>query len=288
MPVKCASAPRSVSIQPLVAHCIVGALRTFFESQVQLRLRQVLLAAASSNYRVFVVGSLDCVHGAPVGRSYDIKKYVYNFSASCSSYPISRLQAAMSDLPIERIIFEKETAVPAPRCNDSELEAVGISRYTNFYLQFWKTRTCFSEVYAYEQRHNVCFDFVIRSRPDHLWTQAPHVTTLPYDAVSVPARWRGLVNRTSMLEDHAFAVPRPLARSFSNAVVGWDACHPLATYVNECDFPRPGYVLKSKVVPSECILGLYLRSRNLSWRNNPQFKYTTMTRFSAITDFYHA
>lgn len=272
----------STSGEPLVAHCIVGSLRSFLHPALHTSIRQRLLHAASSNYRAFMVVSHNCTHGSAVGTEAERRRSVYELHPSeCSGHRLASLPHVLASMPIQSFsnVSDSEVTVPDPRCEKHEAHGKyeAYEKYESFYYQFSKLRTCYRQVEQYEREHDVCFDWIVRSRPDDAWrAPVPHVSSLPVDVITVPQHWPGMMGLRFMVEDHFFMVPRQLARVVFAAVEGWSACPALHTIVQRCPFPRPGWQIQTGVMQSECILGNYLNAHNVTWRHDPRLVYETV------------
>ena len=273
----------SAEHRPLVAYCIVGAIRTFLNPYVYRSIKNKLMDAVSPDYRAFVVASLSCLHGSAVGNPTRQKKYVYNISHCAdvskrigANESNTALQGVLDFLLVESSsIINDGVPTPTPQCAASSSEAY--EKYTNFFHMFAKTSICYEQARQYERDHGVCFDFFVKARTDDEWlVPAPDVRSLPTDVVTVPLHWDGMGNLTHILEDHFAIVPRVLARAFFNAIDGWGACPPLQSVEERCPFPYKGYQRASGIMQSECILGHYLNAKNVSWRHHTQLRYRTL------------
>lgn len=264
-----------------MAHCIVGAMRSFLKvSIVQRSIKEQLLLATSPRYKAFMVTSLNCTHGAAVGTPRTIRESVRSLPArSCSSRTNDAdVKAAIAYMPLEKftIVSDESHPAPSPRCEPKN-GGEAYEKYTSFWYMFSKMKHCYDEVIRYELTHNVCFDWVVKSRTDDKWLlPAPKLHKLPRNVITVPKSWPAMVGMSHFVEDHAFLVPRPLAHSFFNAVDGWDACPPLRSIVERCPFPYRGWQNVTRVLQSECILGRYLNEQNISWRHDARLRFKTV------------
>ncbi len=220
-----------------------------------------------------MVISHNCTHGSAVGTEAERRRSVFELHPSeCSGHRLASLPSVLASMPIESFtnVSDAEVAVPNPQCEKYE-------KYASFYYQFSKLRTCYRQVEQYERSRAVCFDWIVRSRPDDAWrAPVPHVSSLPIDVITVPQHWPGMMGLGFMVEDHFFMVPRQLARIVFAAVDGWSACPALHKIVQRCPFPTPGWQIQTGVMQSECILGNYLRAHNVTWRHDPRLVYETV------------
>ena len=229
-----------------------------------------------------MVVSLNSTHGAAAGTDEERQGNVFALAAPYANGrtgplpTLVALEAALAEMPISSftVLSDQETRVPLPsRCAAHRTD--WYDKYTTFVYQFDKLRTCYHHVVQYERDQGVCFDFLVMSRPDDIWlSKVPHVSTLPRDTLTVPKHWPGMVGIPHMVEDHFFVIPRRLAPVFAGAVNGWSRCLPLETIGNNCPFPYRGYQNQTRVMQSECILGHYLHSQNVSWQHHEGYIYS--------------
>lgn len=155
----CREAPTALA-DPFVAYCLTGALRSFGEPRVHGAIKENLIDSFSARGRVFVVASFDCRIGTDA---------LLNKSASTASchydYETHELDQALNYINAES--FEVMPNRP-PDSVDCE-PAKDVERHPSFWYQQQKTYRCFDYVERYEREHNVCFDWVVRARPDDVW-----------------------------------------------------------------------------------------------------------------------
>jgi hypothetical protein len=161
----------------------------------------------------------------------------------------------------------EEFTTPPPRSACGPAPAFDPS----FWHQFSKTSRCFDAVLAYERKSGMCFDFIVRSRPDHEWKgPAMPAGALPWDRVT-SSRARGTWKGVAQVEDHFMAVPRPLADIALRASSVWNGkCgHNLDEYRALCPIMGAAGTRTDAVwavrVPSECLLGRYMHDHGLRW-----------------------
>ena len=265
---------------PLVAHCIVGAVRSFLRHpSLQESIKWQLFHSTSPRYRAFMVASLNCTHGAAVGTNDERAVSRFELSSRDCSSNTTGMPEAIARMPLESftIATDEVATSPSPQCmpqGDSE----AYEKYTSYFYMFAKAKTCYEQVVQYEKDTGVCFDWVVKTRPDDMWlSRAPELRRLPHDKITVPSHWSGLVGLTHIVEDHTFVIPRHLASTFFNAIDGWSICPTMHELTERCPFPFRGYQNKTRVMQSECILGHYLNLHNITWQNNPKFRYRTFS-----------
>ena len=271
----------SQSSDPMVAHCITGALRTLPEPRVFSSLRENLIDPFSRRHRVFVVVGFDC----RVGTEEYLDKAKAASAASCAKdYSTAELDRALAFIGAESFEVMPNRAPPTVACTSSQSQ---VDRFPGYWLQTEKTRRCIENVERYEQETGVCFDWIVRSRPDDFWkSRAPRATSLPRDVVTTGQMWSWFVplqhwNRTklSAMEDHFMAAPRQLANAaLKRAVDKWFDCRSLPGYERVCPGSMLYYMKRVNIstkamMTSECLLGLHLRERGVRWRTDPRFAY---------------
>ena len=118
---------------PLVAHCITGALRSFPEPRVFGSLREKLLDAFSSRYKVFVVVSFDCRV-----RTVDyLNASKSSHRASCAKdYFTSDIDRALAYLGAESFEVVPNRNAPSVDCPPARGE---VDRHPAYWLQQQKT-----------------------------------------------------------------------------------------------------------------------------------------------------
>lgn len=181
-----------------VAHCIVGAARSFPQPEVFRSIAEHLVwpSAPLGCAKVFYVLDLSSANDSPKGGTY--------------KYDLKTLRrGAWKALP------------PAGYVMDPPLPSVG--PHPSFQdpwclfqcvPQFDKGRRCLSLVRSYEMAAGSRFDWLVRSRPDLLWkvgTAAGDLRHLPRDAVYGRFPW-----------DTVLAIPRHLAAPFLEGIM--DKC----------------------------------------------------------------
>ena len=257
---------------PLVAHCITGALRSFGEPRIHGSIKENLIDSFSARARVFVVASFDC----RLGMDSMLNKSAA--TASCHyDYETHEIDRALNYIGAETF----EVMPNRPPADVDCAVAKGVERHPSFWYQQQKTLRCFEHVERYEREHHVCFDWVVRSRPDDVWKgKVPPATELPDSAVTTGSVWGFLTelshwksNYTAM-DDHFMAVPRRFADTALTAFHSWFDCRPTADYEQVC----PPNMLhfdghKAPLLQSECLLGLHLRERGIRWRADRRFMY---------------
>ena len=271
MPHSCNDAPTARS-DPLIAFCITGALRSFGEPRVHGSIKENLIDSFADRSKVFVVASFDCRIGTDQMLNRDAQ------TAKCvADYSTHEIDRALAYVGAET--FE---VVPnrAPAAVDCAL-APHVERHPSFWYQQIKTMRCFEHVERYEREHDVCFDWVVRARPDDVWkAKVPPATVLPRGVVTTGGVWPYLAemqhwrNNFTAMEDHFMAVPRAHAAAAFSAFHTWFDCRPAVEYDSLC----PPQMLhfdhrKTPLMQSECLLGLHLRERGVRWRVDPRFSY---------------
>lgn len=266
---------------PLVAHCITGALRSFPEPRVFGSLREKLLDAFSSRYKVFVVVSFDCRV-----RTVDyLNASKSSHRASCAKdYFTSDIDRALAYLGAESFEVVPNRNAPSVDCPSARGE---VDRHPAYWLQQQKTQRCVAAVEHYERESGVCFDWVVRTRPDDLWkVNAPPAVSLPRNMVSTGATWPWFAplqhwarTNYSAIDDHFMAAPRKLADlAMKRALDTWRDCRSLADYELVCPskmlyYFRDHGISDRAMMTSECLLGLHLRSHGVRWRVDGRFSY---------------
>ena len=265
---------------PLVAHCITGALRTLPEPRVFSSIREKLLDSFSGRYKVFFVVGFDCRLG-----THDYMNASANdWRARCyKDYTMSDVDRALAYIGAESFEVLPNRSPPTVDCKASQ----SVDRHPSYWLQVSKTKRCFEAVERYEVESGVCFDWVVRSRPDDLWkAPTPAATSLPNNVVTTGQVWPWFTplqhwhktNFTAM-EDHFMAVPRNLAdRALKLAPRTWWDCRPARRYAALCPPAMFHYlqgtnITKRPTMTSECLLGLHLREHGVRWQTNGAFQY---------------
>lgn len=264
---------------PLVAHCVTGALRSLPERRVFGSLREKLLDAFSARYTVFFVVSFDCRVGTHAYVNATTRE-----AACARDYSTRDIDRALAFVGAESFEVVPNRAPPAASC---ATDRGALERSPSYWLQQHKTRRCFEAVERHERESGTCFDWVVRSRPDDLWkARVPPAASLPRDAVTVGSTWPWFAplqywERTnySAMDDHFMAAPRQLAdTALKHALAGWFDCRPPREYVARCPpqmlhYLREHGLADKAVLTSECMLGLHLRTRGVRWRTDGRFQY---------------
>ena len=269
----CRDAPTAAA-NPLVAFCLTGALRSFAEPRIYGSIKENLIDSFSNRGRVFVVSSFDCRIGTDTVLGKDAQ------TAKCAAeYTTQEVDKALAYIGAEAFELMPNRAPTPVVCP----AAADVERHPSFWYQQTKTQRCFEHVQRYEQEHNICFDWVVRARPDDVWkTPTPPATVLPRDVITTGGVWEFLVrladwqNNFTAIEDHFMAVPRMYAGVAFSAVRSWFDCRPTAAYRTVC----PPHMLhfdgrKAPLMQSECLLGLHLRERGVRWHVDKRFSYMT-------------
>ncbi|KAL1511538.1 hypothetical protein AB1Y20_006332 [Prymnesium parvum] len=236
---------------PLVAHCVVGALRSFVLPQIHTSIKSELVDSMSRRAVVFLSVSLDCTAGGDV--------------AACGAPTLAQLQHATAFLGVHLLLISPPTPPPPTLCEPR------LRFLPTFWHRFSKVRLCLDEVLAYEAREEEAFAWLVLSRPDHEWKgAAPPAASLPYDRITTGNVWAHNRGQLAQVEDHFLAVPRPLAEVAFRAVDVWRRpCRSAEEHAALCRIWRRD----ESALPSECLLGLHLFSHNVSWQSSGLFNY---------------
>jgi len=129
-----------------------------------------------------------------------------------------------------------------------------------FLSQYLRIQRCYETVLAYEQSHQIKFDWVVRWRPDELLSvpQRP-LSELSPSAVTV---WDGCG-----VLDHAAFAPRHLSDAYFYAAEEVRACRPLRAYTDGCH--QPLMVFYEQDAPPECILSARLAGLGVAVHRYP-------------------
>ena len=252
---------------PLVAHCLTGALRTFPNPRVYSSIRENLVEAFSLRRHIFVVTSLD-------------------YPAGFKEYTTGEVDRALAHVGAESVeIVPTNHSPPAIDCSGAP------SREKAFWYQQHKTRRCFEAVERFERDTGTCFDWVLRARPDEFWeTRVPNASMLPTHVLSTGEEFAILRpyqnwshTHHAAIEDHFMAVPRRLARAaMYEALEMWHDCRTLHAYERACPLlyvHDPFFHGKGRPPPhfaSECQLGLHLREHKVRWRTDARLRYRVL------------
>ena len=291
------------SDDPLVAHCITGALRSFVEPQIFGRMKSELVDSFSTNSRVFVVASEDCT--------------INGTAASCPT-DTAALERALAFLSVERMLLLPALLEPPPptcrheaaRC--SERQPGQWCKPPSSWGQFFKMSLCYDMVLEHERASGRRFDWVVRSRTDHLWkAPAPPAAVLPLDQAIVGNLFGDIMaNRWAWVEDHLLVSPRSLAdRAFRVVRLGDDRCLDVQEWAGDCVEPKaPGGGFASNrgrchgcpsmwfnnisvpgpVIRNECLLGRWLRDREVPWVSTGLFSFAARKSSGPHTAVYAA
>ena len=256
-------------------------MRTLPEPRVFGSIREKLLDSFSRRYKVFFVVGFDCRLGT---HEYMNESSTSQSSQCVKDYTMSSIDRALAYIGAES--FEILPNRPPPRVDCSASNGM-VDRHPSFWLQTHKTRRCYEAVERYERDNDMCFDWIVRSRPDDLWkNRVPSALTLPRDMVTTGQTWAWFAplqywestNYTAM-EDHFMAVPRRLAeRALGLAPTAWWDCRSPSSYKALCPSTMLHYLQKVNLsarptMTSECLLGLHLREHGVRWRTDPKFVY---------------
>ena len=158
--------------RPKIAYCLSGGARTLSDRRVYYSMRKNLIEAFGGNPTVFAALRLEDV---PAKGQRD-----YNFS-SISVHDVSDLDdvfshnmlnpSMVSYLPtVSDVVLEAESGQLSSEC---ETGFVKIAKNRGRMVgMFEAIETCFDLVEEYEEDHEMKFDWVVRVRPDSLWTSS--------------------------------------------------------------------------------------------------------------------
>lgn len=274
-------------MDPLVAYCFTGALRSFAEPRVYGSIRENLIDKFSARRRLFFVVSFDCRLGTDTFEQQNASSAIA-LPGCQSDYTTREIDAALAYVGANS--FEVVPNVPPPRVQCAA--APDVERHPSFWYQQSKTARCFAAVERHEAATGTCFDWVVRVRPDDVWKgPVPPAYSLQPNFVTTGSVWPFLTalqhwSRTnySALDDHFLAAPRFLADAALGAAVGaWFDCRQTWQYACRCP-PRmflfeSGFSKKlgrpTPILQSECLLGMHLRERGVRWRSDGRFSYMT-------------
>lgn len=258
-----------------VAVCLTGDARTFRCPLIHNSIRTNLiqgLSSAGASVRLFTVLNFSASEASKVHEALATIEPVSHLTANSVSN--SNMQACAS-LPDERDESWRNT----------------------FKGQFEKVQLCYDMVQQDELTTGYAFNFIIRARPDHLWTRKlaaihnartdvvtiGHIYSNPVAVhlVSKLPNHSGYCSihdvKLCVPNDHFAIIPRKFAEKYMNSVREYKNCGKPEDYLHCHEDPWLNFE-KKVYAPPECILSRYL------WREGVPLNFGDSERLSIFFD----